>query len=300
MDTIANVQIGDSSRTVTVSTRDDDIQQIKFKSTGDVRDQGFADTFIDELGFGLKGERISNGNVSETGYTANQLNIDNDNPLQVNLGPEGVGGTERWVFGSEADALEFFNAVDAAFSPGGDRGAIINSAIEDIAYSLGGTQTRDGNVSANYEARQIKLFGEDLNFVTLGSHRVGGKETYEFDDQETAQKFIDLVRDAVGVEAQDGKLVDEFIYQVSGGAGIGGSPTFVGKDDFIDFIAEEFGGVQTRDGAVSESFSGGGRIIGDGTEVQLGPRGVGGREVWDFAEADDAVAFIATLDDLFG
>lgn len=301
LEQITGVQIGDFTRTVTVSQRDDDITQIKFKSTGETKDLQWADAYIDLLGESLGGTKTNNGNVSETGFTANQTNIKADG-VTVNLGPQGVGGKEEWVFGSEADAQAFFDDVKATFGPGGDTSMLLDEVIEDIAAGLGATQVRDGRVNSDYEARQIRLIEKDDGvFVDLGSHKVGGKERYDFGtDTAAALEFIGTVRDLVGVEAQDGRVVDEFIFKVSGGAGISGSPTFVGNDDFIEFIGAEFGGVQTRDGSVSESFGGGGRIIGDGTEVQLGPKGVGGKEVWDFDTAADAMAFIDTLDAVFG
>lgn len=104
----------------------------------------------------------------------------------------------------------------------------------------------------------------------------------------------------MGVEGREGKLVDEFVYKVSGGAGISGSPTFVGKDEFVEYIGSEFGGDLRRDGAVSESFDGSARAINGGSDVKLGPSGVGGTEIWKFESADVASAFIATLDDVFG
>ena len=203
------------------------------------------------------------------------------------------------MFDDEATATSFLNAVKADFGSLANRGVIINAAMEIIAEDLGGTKLRDGNVSVNYEARQIRLAGADNDIVDLGNHGVGGKEQYQFADQKTAQKFIDLVRDAVGVEAREGALVDEFVFKVSGGAGISGSPTFVGKDAFVEYIAEEFGGTMLRNGSVSESFDGGATKVGDGTDVKLGPRGVGGTELWDFADTATADAFIATLNDVF-
>ena len=299
VDTKAGVQIGDFARTVTVSTRDDDIQAIKFKFTGDTRDLSWADIFVEHLADLSGGDQIKNGNVNDLTYNASQLNFANLDGTIVHLGSQGVGGNERYEFATKADAQKFYDDVMASFGPGSDRGDVVNKAVELIADSLGGEQLKNGNVSEYYEARQIKLVGAEKNIVDLGSHRVGGKERYEFDDQETAQKFIDLVRDAFGVEAMDGKLIDENIFKISGGAGIGGSPTFVGNDDFVAFVAEEFGGEMMRNGSVSESFKGGGSIIGDGTQVKLGPSGVGGKEIWDFDSADDANAFLATLDYMF-
>ncbi|MFC3614971.1 hypothetical protein ACFORG_14465 [Lutimaribacter marinistellae] len=293
---LTGIQIGDYSRTVTVSTRDDDVRQIKFKSTGDAKDLSWADIYIDDLAEQFGGWKLGNGNVSDLGYTANQINIRDD--VKVSLGAQGVGGSELFEFADNATAQAFLDTVKADFT--GDRRAIINEAIEIIADGLGGTQIKNGNVSTSYKANQIKLIGADKDIVDLGSQGVGGKERYEFDDQATAQQFIDQVRDAVGVEAREGSLVDEFVYKVSGGAGISGSPTFVGKDDFVAFIAEEFGGDMKKNGSVSESFAGGGRIVGDGTDVQLGPKGVGGKEIWDFEDAATANAFIGTLDDIFG
>lgn len=296
-DRVETVQIGDYTRNVTISTRDDDVHQIKFKSTGDAKDLSWADIYIEDLAFEFGGVQTDNGNVNDLSYSANQLNIDGNT---VNLGPQGVGGKEAYLFADEDAAEAFFNEVESQFGADGDRREIINEAIKIIAEGLGGVQTKNGNVSLNYKASQIKLTGDDKDMVDLGNHGVGGKEVYQFDSQETAQKFIDQVRDAVGVEAHDGKLVDEFVFKVSGGAGISGSPTFVGKDAFIEFIGEEFGGDQIRDGSVSEGYSGGAKLIGDMTEVQLGPSGVGGKEIWDFDNEATALAFIQTLDDLFG
>lgn len=236
--------------------------------------------------------------MSDTGFKAAQMHIESDG-LTVDLGNQGVGGKEQWKFATAQDATDFFDAVKADFGSLSDRGAMVNAAVETIAEDLGGMQIRNGNISTKYEARQIKLMGEDLNIVDMGNHRVGGKERYEFADQATAQKFIDEIRDAFGVEAKAGKLVDEFIFQVSGGAGISGSQTFVSKDDFVTYIAEEFDGDQVRNGKVSEGFSGGGRLVGDGTDVQLGPKGVGGKEIWDFDDAATAQAFLDTLSDVF-
>lgn len=297
LEVVSGVQIGDFSRSVTISERVDDIRQIKFKSSNDVRDKSWADIVIDDLGEVDGGTRTSNGNVSESSFSASQMNVDG---LEVNLGSQGVGGKEVWVFDTEDEAQDFANAVLESFGAGSDRRATLNEAIELIAEDLGGTQTHNGNVSTSYRASQIKLIGEDNEIVDLGSHGVGGRERYAFENRETAQQFIDEVRDAVGVEAREGKLVDEFVFKVSGGAGINGSPTFVGQDDFIEFIGAEFDGVRVRDGAVSESFDGSSKIVGDGTDVQLGPRGVGGKEVWDFDTAEDAQAFRTTLDDIFG
>ncbi|XWN33854.1 MAG: hypothetical protein ROR55_12675 [Devosia sp.] len=296
VETLTGVQIGDYTRTVTVSTRDDDVHQIKFKSTGDSKDLGWADAFVDDLGATYKGTKTNDGNVSETNYTANQLNIDG---TDVNLGPNGVGGKETWSFTNTNDAQGFFDAINDSFGPGSDRGEIINSAIESIALELDGEQIRNGNVAEDYSAKQIRLTGDDKSSVDLGSHKVGGKETYKFDDQATAQKFIDKVRDAVGVEGHEGPLVQEYVYQVSGGAGISGSPRFVSKDAFIEYIGEEFGGSLKRDGGVSESYDGSAKPVGDGTDVQLGPRGVGGKEVWDFDSTEDVQAFMATLETIF-
>ncbi|MEM8854061.1 MAG: hypothetical protein AAGD34_10215 [Pseudomonadota bacterium] len=297
---LTGVQIGDYTRTVTVSTRDDDVHQIKFKSTGDKKDLGWADAYIDDIAmtqFG--GTKIQDGNVGEGNYTANQIHIESD-PTQVDLGSNGVGGKEVWQFENANTALDFLNAIQSEFGSGADWDQIIDDAIESIADDLGGTQTRNGNVAEDYTAKQIRLTGDDKNIVDLGSHKVGGKETYEFDDQATAQEFIDKVRDAVGVEGHEGPLVQEYVYQVSGGAGISGSPRFVSKDAFIEFIGEEFGGTLKRDGGVSESFDGGAKLVGDDlSDVQLGPRGVGGKEVWDFADQATAEAFKATLDDIF-
>jgi hypothetical protein len=293
---LTGVQIGDFTRTVTVSTRDDDIRMVKFKATGENKDLDFFDIVVDDLAIGYGGEKTKNGNISESSFSADQTKIVDDG-LAVDMGSQGVGGKEKFVFDSETDAQDFFDEIIDTFSTP-DRRALANEAIDILGESFGGTQTRNGNVSDSYEARQIKLTGTEKNMVDLGSHKVGGKEVWTFEDQATALEFIDAVRDAFGVEAQDGPLIDEFIYKVSGGAGISGSPTFVGKDDFIEFIADEFGGSLIRDGSVSESFDGSSRI--DGTEVKLGPRGVGGKEVWDFASAADAEAFRTTLDDVFG
>ncbi len=293
---IANISgnIGGFNRTVKISQREDDIRQVKFKDSRDVADEDWADRFIDALGEEFGGTRTSNGNVSEKNYTASQLSIGSD-PLIVNLGPNGVGGTERWQFSTEGDAEDFFNAVKGAFQDG-DRRVIINSAIEDLAEELGGVQTKNGNVSTNYEARQIKLAGDGTS-VNLGSHGVGGKETYKFDDKATALEFIDGVRDLVGVNGKATKLVDEFIFTVTG-QNIG-SETFVGKDEFVEWLGVEFGGTMTRDGSVSESFDGSSRAgtSSDGFTVTLGPRGVGGKEVWTFAEENDALEFASALEE---
>lgn len=299
VDTLTGVQISDYTRTVTVSTRDDDVHQIKFKSTGDSKDLGWADIYLEELALEFGGEKTKDGNVSDLSYSANQLKIVGDDLNVVDLGSQGVGGKEQYTFANDGDAQSFFDAVKEDFGPGSDRGAIINSAIESIAAELGGTQTRNGNVAEDYSAKQIRLTGSEKNIVDLGSHKVGGKETYEFEDQATAQKFIDKVRDAVGVEGHEGPLVQEYVYQVSGGAGISGSPRFVSKDAFIEYIGEEFGGSLKRDGGVSESYDGSAKLVGDDTDVQLGPRGVGGKEIWDFADQATAEAFKATLDDIF-
>ncbi len=296
IDELTGVQIGDFLRTVTVSTRDDDVEKISFKSTGDSRDLSWADSYIEFLAGENGGTQAKNGNVSENNYTANQLHIEVDGTT-VDLGSNGVGGKETYSFDNSGDAQNFFDEVKAAYT--GDRREIINDAIESIATELGGAQIKNGNVSTSYAAKQIKLTGSDKSIVDLGSHGVGGKETYDFDDQATAQKFIDSVRDALGLEGQTGKLVGEHIYKVSGGAGISGSPTFVGKDAFVQFIASEFGGTQSKNGAVGEGFSGGGKKIGDGSSVQLGPSGVGGKEVWEFDSEETADAFLATLDDVF-
>lgn len=279
-------------QTVKISQRVDDIKKVQFKDSGDARDDSWADAFIDQLGDSLGGTKTNNGNVSESGYTANQLNISDDG-LSVNLGSSGVGGKEVWAFDDPAVAQEFFDDIKAAFQDG-DRRDIINSAIEGIAADLGGTQTKNGNVSTNYEARQIKLFGDDLSNVDLGSHRVGGKETYAFADQDTAQKFIDTVRDLLGVEGTAKKIVDEFIFDVSG-LGVSGTETFLGKDAFIEYLgADIYGGTLTRDGAVSESFNGASSQTDN--VVKLGPSGVGGKEIWTFETDEDATAFAAALD----
>lgn len=299
---LTGIVMGDNTRTVTVSTRDDDIHEIKYKSTGDRKDLSWADAFVDWLGAENGGTKTRDGNVSDTGYTAQQLKFGEtggeQDKTKVDLGSNGVGGKELWQFNSEDDAQAFFDAVEDAFN--GSRSDIVNSAVEAIAEELGGTQVRDGNVSTNYQAKQIKLVG-DKTMVDLGSHGVGGKEQYDFDDQATAQKFIDTIRDAFGLEAVEGKIIDEYIYKISGGSGLSGSPTLVGKDAMIEFIAfDQFDADRKRDGSVSESFDGSSKIIGDGTEVQLGPRGVGGKEIWDFDTAQEAMTFVNTLDELFG
>ncbi len=286
--------IGGFNRTVKISERVDDIQKVQFKDTRDAADDKWADAFVDFLGAKFGGDKTSNGNVSEKNYTASQLNF--IDATTVDLGSNGVGGKERWSFDTAEDATAFHDEIEAAFQSG-DRREIINSAIEDLAESFGGVQTKNGNVSTQYEARQIKVTGADDSSVDLGSHRVGGKEVYDFADKATALEFVDAVRDLVGVEGHAKKLVDEFVFNVTG-QGIG-SEIFVGKDDFVEWLGGEFGGTLTRDGAVSEGFDGSSRsgTSGDDFTVTLGPRGVGGKEVWAFEEEADALAFAAALDD---
>lgn len=299
LEELTGVQIGDYTRTVTVSTRDDDIRQIKFTSTGETKDLSWADIYIEDLAAQYGGTKIQDGNVNDLSYNAGQLKFVTGDPTNVDLGSSGVGGKEVYDFSNSTDAQNFFDAMKAAFGTGSDRGDVINAAMEIIAAGLGGTQTKNGNVAVSYEARQIGLVG-DKTVVDLGSQGVGGKEQYQFADQKTAQEYIDLVRDAVGVAASEGSLVEEFVYKVSGGAGISGSPTFVSKDAFVEFIGDEFGGTLKKDGAVSESFDGGAKTIAGGTCVKLGPSGVGGTEMWDFDSEATANAFIATLDHVFG
>jgi hypothetical protein len=301
------IQIGDFTRGVTISERDDDIRQVKFGQSKDQRDKSVTDRVVEDLAAELGGVRLTDGNVSES-YTANQLRFGKTDDTVVNLGSQGVGGSEAWDFATEADAQSFFDAIKTTFQPSADRRDFVDAVIESLAEDLGATQVRDGKVSWSYEARQIKLIDtEDGYLVDLGNHKVGGKERYDFGAElDDALTFIDQVRDAVGVGAKVGGIVDEFTFKVSGGAGISGSPTFVGKDDFVEFIGGEFGGTQTRDGRVSESFGGGGRLqeIGGDTldpdyQVVLGPRGVGGKEVWVFDTELAATGFLATMDDLF-
>ncbi|MBO9447223.1 hypothetical protein [Ruegeria sp. R14_0] len=304
LEQVSGVQIGDYLRTITVSQRDDDIQKIKFKPTGEKKDLKWADAFVDQLGEQFGGTKTKDGNVGEGSTTLNpaQVKISVDG-LSVDLGSQGVGGKEVWAFTDPQDAIDFRDAVLEALGPGGDRSGILDEVIENLAMDMGGDILKDGKVSQNYTASQIKLIGADKNIVDLGSKGVGGKERYEFEDQAAALKFIDAVRDLVGVEAHEGPIQDEFIYKVSGGAGISGSPTFVGKDAFIEFIGDEFDGTLKKDGAVSESYSGGARVTKvneDGAEVTLGPKGVGGKEVWHFEDSEDAFAFVETVNDFFG
>ncbi|WP_143535009.1 hypothetical protein [Roseivivax jejudonensis] len=289
--TQVGVQFGDFKFKVETSERDDDITQVKFSltETGNIKN-GWADKYVELIAADFGGTLTGNGNVSETNFTANQASRTG---TEVNLGSSGVGGKETWDFASEADAIGFLAAVKDAFAT--NAGSRLDDFIEKFADASGGTQIRDGNVSNSYEARQIKVTGPDKSIVDLGSHKVGGKEQFEFGSQADAQQFIDELRDHLGITAQDGKVVDEFIFKVSGTAGISGSETLVGVDEFVEFAGERWGGTQTRDGSVSENFDGSVQFLSD-TEVKLGPRGVGGQERWEFDTAEDAQGFAETLD----
>lgn len=293
--TETGVQIGAYTRTVTISTRDDDIREIKFGSTGDKRDVKWADIVVDDLAAQFGGTKLSDGKVDEVNYKAVQLGF--ETPTIVRMGFNGVSGTEKFEFANADDATAFRDAILATFGPGSDRVAVINRAIEVLAENLDGVQLSDGVVSLAYKAAQISRTGAEVH---LGFNGVGGTEKWKFEDADDAQMFLDQVRDAMGLEGGEGKLVDEFVFKVSGGAGISGSPTFVGKDAFVHYIATEFGGVQLKNGSVSESFDGAVSYLADDSQVKLGPRNVGGTEIWDFADAATAQAFAATLDQIFG
>jgi hypothetical protein len=294
-----DVKIGGLSKTVTVEQRQDDVTKVKFKATGDKK---WADAYIDNLGNSFGGTKVKDGDVSETSFKAHQTKILQDG-VSVDLGPHGVTGTERWTFETADDAESFYNAVKDTFSAGIDRSGYLDQVIEDLAEGLGGDQIRDGQVSMNYNADQIKFYEttDATTVVHLGSRGVGGREEYKFEDQAKALEFLDEVRDLVGVEASRGPVVDEFIYSTNGqGADI---RNVIGKDDFLEWIGEQFGGQLAKDGNVSESYTGASELVNlgsEGAEVQLSRSGVSGREIWEFDDVTDAVNFQETLDYIFG
>ncbi|MEM9168429.1 MAG: cellulose binding domain-containing protein [Pseudomonadota bacterium] len=91
----------------------------------------------------------------------------------------------------------FFFEWSGQGAPGRPNTNNLDIFIEEMGALFDGVQEKDGKVNGFGNQNQARLAGPDLDKVDLGSRGVGGKELWDFDDQNDAQNFLDFFNGVV-------------------------------------------------------------------------------------------------------